>query len=332
MRGVENVPIKTAHQMLQEHLEMINFTELEFLGRGGSGASGAVFRCRYKGKLVAAKSFLEKAIAIPDLLRVGKEAFLCHRIRHENVVDFLGMCISPPNLYLVFEWCTHRSLLQMLLDIVRTKLSWRTRIRFALEVARGLNALHEAGVVHRDVKTENVLVTLTATGRFICKLCDFGSSRLIKTIIRREDPTFSPKINDLRLPSLAIQVASPASDRAVADDTKIWGHTPALRRADQLENNSRDFSFEVKGDTKPYKESAKTGKKREGRAFPLNMGIYATRAWEDNYLTGLVGTPAYMAPELLGNIHCGQNSITALHHKVPYGLGVDMFSFGYVMW
>lgn len=37
MSGVENIPIQTAHQMLQGHLSMIDFTELEFLGRGGSG-------------------------------------------------------------------------------------------------------------------------------------------------------------------------------------------------------------------------------------------------------------------------------------------------------
>jgi len=39
-----------------------------------------------------------------------------------------------------------------------------------------------------------------------------------------------------------------------------------------------------------------------------------------------------MAPELLANIHCGANAITALARRVQYGFKVDMFSFGYVMW
>ncbi|GAB5353772.1 hypothetical protein AAMO2058_000062600 [Amorphochlora amoebiformis] len=347
MRGMENIPIRTAHQMLRGQLEMVDFAELEFLGRGGSGASGAVFRCRYKDKLVAAKSFLEKAISIPDLLRVGKEALLCHRIRHENIVEFIGMCISPPNLYLVFEWCTHRSLLQMLLDLMKTQLTWRTRVRFAMEVARGLNALHENGVVHRDVKTENVLVTLNKNGRFTCKLCDFGSSRLLKTITTFFPDHQPPKPHASTQSQLSASSLQPPEAKTKKPSLNFSEHvsnatTHTSRRSENV-SESGDYSgyqMDVKDEARigvgVEEEGGRTGNnERRGSIFKgeVGMGIYTTRAFhEDNYLTGLVGTPAYMAPELLGNIHCGQNAITALARRVYYGLAVDSFSFGYVMW
>lgn len=67
--------------------------------------------------------------------------------------------------------------------------------------------------------------------------------------------------------------------------------------------------------------------------FRLDLDLYMQKAFqEDRFLTGLVGTPAYMAPELLQNIHCGRNTITALSRKVPYGQAIDVFSFAYVMW
>mmetsp|Transcript_27859 Transcript_27859/g.67725 ORF Transcript_27859/g.67725 Transcript_27859/m.67725 type:complete len:948 (-) Transcript_27859:175-3018(-) len=342
MPGVENIPIQTAHQMLQGHLSMIDFPELEFLGRGGSGASGAVYRCRYQGKLVAAKGFVEKAISIPELLRVAKEAFLCHRIRHPNVVEFLGMCVSPPNLYLVFEWCTHRSLLAMLLDLSNTKLSWRTRVRFALEVAKGLTALHTLGVVHRDVKTENVLVTLNSHGRFTCKLCDFGSSRLIQTLNASLSNLPTPKHQPMNSSSgmysgngieRKFERPSQRHDRK-SFDNGVEGKVNCYQY-DGRDVPKNDYSIDVKRSV-PNMNSSLVAAHRShpNRVFGNEeIAIHSTKAWqEDNFLTGLVGTPAYMAPELLANIHCGRNAITALSRKVFYGLPVDVFSFGYVMW
>uniref|UniRef100_A0A7S4DLZ1 Protein kinase domain-containing protein n=1 Tax=Lotharella globosa TaxID=91324 RepID=A0A7S4DLZ1_9EUKA len=335
MQGMENIPVQTCHQMLRGHLSMIDFTQLDFLGRGGSGASGAVYRCRYQGKLVAAKSFVEKAISIPDLLRVGKEAFVCHRIRHENVVEFLGMCISPPDLYLVFEWCTHKTLLNILLDLQNTKLHWRTRVRFAVEVARGLNALHEHGVVHRDVKSENVLVTLNKNNRLSCKLCDFGSSRLIQTLNKSA-------------PILSDEKTGGGRDNP-SDDARIWGKTRGHMDTKSRHLNGHDAHHVMNIEDGLLKSpnprlganshSANAtprdqkNHRRNTSVFDPNLPIHQTTNWEEeNFLTGLVGTPAYMAPELLANIHCGANAITALARRVQYGFKVDMFSFGYVMW
>jgi len=414
MSGVENIPIQTAHQMLREHLRMIDFTELDFLGRGGSGASGSVYRCRYQGQLVAAKTFLEKAISISDLLRVAKEAFLCHRVRHPHVVEFLGMCVSPPNLYLVFEWCTHRSLLNMLLDLSNTKLPWRTRVRFALEVAKGLNALHKIGAVHRDVKTENILVTLNQNGRFTCKLCDFGSSRLIATLYNnnnnnaiiagatdskirrgrrrrrrrgrnstRTTTTTSTSTSHNSCTNMVIDIAA-SSDNNNNNTTTTTTAKEAKMHSNRFVDNKTNYNYyqdsyqnnEYKGylvddadddddddkglrhreipsgstasrdhdggdgcdnddssDNHHQQQHHQQQHQQQQQHFRLDLDLYMQKAFqEDRFLTGLVGTPAYMAPELLQNIHCGRNTITALSRKVPYGQAIDVFSFAYVMW
>eukprot|EP01100_Stratorugosa_tubuloviscum_P013770 TRINITY_DN708_c0_g2_i1.p1 TRINITY_DN708_c0_g2~~TRINITY_DN708_c0_g2_i1.p1 ORF type:complete len:607 (+),score=247.01 TRINITY_DN708_c0_g2_i1:110-1930(+) len=147
----------------------IEFEELEFETLLGKGCFGVVHKGKYQGTPVAIKQLL------PELINNEEEAqefldeitTLC-KLRHPNVVLFIGACLSVPHLCIVTEFCTRGSLFD-LLHIQRTEIDF---LSMTLDSARGLNYLHlrKPPVIHRDLKTANFLVD--ASGAI--KIADFG--------------------------------------------------------------------------------------------------------------------------------------------------------------
>lgn len=77
---------------------------------------------------------------------------------HPNVIKFLGGCSDPPHLHMVTEIMKSGSLWDVLHDEKRY-LSGDLRLRMALEIAAGMTYLHQRNVLHRDLKSENILVS-----------------------------------------------------------------------------------------------------------------------------------------------------------------------------
>src|SRR5262245_59490911 len=112
--------------------------------------------------------------------RFLREAQIIARLRHPNVVDVADVGeISPGSpavgLYIAMELLDGMSLAAHIAD--RGRLSAREAVTIAAEVAGGLSAAHHAGVVHRDVKPENVFLSRGPSGGFVPKLLDFGVSK-----------------------------------------------------------------------------------------------------------------------------------------------------------
>ncbi|KAK1287306.1 Serine/threonine-protein kinase EDR1 [Acorus calamus] len=97
------------------------------------------------------------------------------RLRHPNVVLFMGAITRVPNLSIVTEFLPRGSLFR-LIHRPNNQLDERRRLRMALDVARGMNYLHNCTpiVVHRDLKSPNLLVDKN----WVVKVCDFGLSRM----------------------------------------------------------------------------------------------------------------------------------------------------------
>lgn len=96
-------------------------------------------------------------------------------LRHPNIVMFMGACTKLPNLAIVLEYCSRKSLWNLLQNL-DYKLNWEDRRRLALEIARGMNYLHmfPTPVLHRDLKSLNILID----DGFRPKIADFGWTRL----------------------------------------------------------------------------------------------------------------------------------------------------------
>jgi serine/threonine-protein kinase len=146
----------------------------------GDGGMGSVFEARHEslGMPVALKFLHEDLAERPGLTdRFLREARVAATIQSPHVAHVTDVDVGPGGLpYLVME-LLHGESLQQVLDRER-KLSPQLAVDFALQIAGGLEAAHAVGVVHRDLKPDNVFVTPSTGGPFL-KLLDFGIAKLL---------------------------------------------------------------------------------------------------------------------------------------------------------
>ncbi|XVE82277.1 hypothetical protein DITRI_Ditri15bG0135300 [Diplodiscus trichospermus] len=141
----------------------------------GQGSCGTVYHGLWFGSDVAVKVFSKQEYSDDVIHAFRQEVSLMKRLRHPNVLLFMGAVTSPQRLCIVTEFLPRGSLFR-LLQRNTTKLDWRRRVHMALDIARGMNYLHHCNppIIHRDLKSSNLLVDKNWT----VKVGDFGLSRL----------------------------------------------------------------------------------------------------------------------------------------------------------
>ncbi|XP_065002873.1 serine/threonine-protein kinase EDR1-like isoform X1 [Musa acuminata AAA Group] len=155
----------------------IVFSELTVGTRVGIGFFGEVFRGIWNGTDVAIKVFLEQDMTTENMEDFCNEISILSRLRHPNVILFLGACMKPPHLSLITEYMEMGSLYYLIHTSGQKKrLSWRKRLKMLRDICRGLMCIHRMKIVHRDLKSANCLVDKHWT----VKICDFGLSRVMK--------------------------------------------------------------------------------------------------------------------------------------------------------
>jgi serine/threonine protein kinase len=134
-----------------------------------------VFRGEWHGLEVTIKRFLQQDISSDAFEAFRSEVGIMKRLRHPNVVLFMGAVTRVPHLSIVTEFLPRGSLFR-LIHRPNNQLDERRRLRMALDVARGMNYLHNCTpvIVHRDLKSPNLLVDKN----WVVKVCDFGLSRI----------------------------------------------------------------------------------------------------------------------------------------------------------
>lgn len=154
----------------------IDFSEITIGTRVGIGFFGEVFRGIWNGTDVAIKVFLEQDLTTENMEDFCNEIYILSRLRHPNVILFLGACITPPHLSMVTEYMEMGSLYYLIhMSGQKKKLSWRRRLKIIRDICRGLMCIHRMKIVHRDLKSANCLVNKHWT----VKICDFGLSRVM---------------------------------------------------------------------------------------------------------------------------------------------------------
>ncbi|XP_042385667.1 probable serine/threonine-protein kinase DDB_G0282963 isoform X2 [Zingiber officinale] len=141
----------------------------------GQGSCGTVYHALWYGSDIAVKVFPKQEYSDEVILSFREEVSLMKRLRHPNILLFMGAVTSPNCLCIVTEFLPRGSLYR-LLQRSTTRLDWRKRILMALDIAKGMNYLHRCNppIVHRDLKSSNLLVDKNWT----VKVGDFGLSRL----------------------------------------------------------------------------------------------------------------------------------------------------------
>jgi len=94
------------------------------------------------------------------------------KLRHPNIVLFMGACLKNPDLFLITEYMTNGSIRE-LLDSREVLIESEHIRRFAIDACKGMNYLHSKKIIHRDLKTHNFLVDTN----WNLKVADFGLSR-----------------------------------------------------------------------------------------------------------------------------------------------------------
>ncbi|EME30481.1 Probable serine/threonine-protein kinase drkD [Galdieria sulphuraria] len=147
----------------------------------GKGSFGTVSEGRYHGTRVAVKT-IRRGDQVGDALaseesieQFKKEAELNCKLRHPNIVLFMGICVEPSFVCIVTEFMERGTVRDLLLS--KSRLEWNIRLNWALDTATGMAYLHslEPCIIHRDLKTTNLLVDRG----FNVKICDFGLSRFM---------------------------------------------------------------------------------------------------------------------------------------------------------
>ncbi|KAL3751337.1 hypothetical protein ACJRO7_012198 [Eucalyptus globulus] len=151
-----------------------NFAASNELGDGGFGTV-------YYGKLPDAREVAVKRLYERNYRRVKQfmnEVEILTRLQHKNLVSLYG-CTSRHSreLLLVYEYISNGTVADHIHGKRAnsfTTLPWQIRMGIAIETATALAYLHASGIVHRDVKTNNILLDKN----FGVKVADFGLSRL----------------------------------------------------------------------------------------------------------------------------------------------------------
>lgn len=96
------------------------------------------------------------------------------RLGYPFIVQLLAASTRGPKLCLVMELATGGSLSKFLRNRARERLDYALQVAFLHDIARGMNFLHDEGILHRDLKSANVLVF----EHLRLKLCDFGLAKI----------------------------------------------------------------------------------------------------------------------------------------------------------
>src|SRR5438477_4788122 len=155
----------------------------------GAGGMGEVYRAHDTRlqREVAIKTLPERLAGDPQALsRFDREAKAIAALSHSNILSIFDVELTQPPLFLVTELLEGDTLRRRLKD---SAFQWRRAVEIGAAVAEGLAAAHAKGIVHRNLKPENIF--LTKDGRV--KILDFGLARFKETV-ELESRTHAPTL------------------------------------------------------------------------------------------------------------------------------------------
>lgn len=165
----------------------VQWPELSILRLIGHGSFGSVYLAEWHQIRVAVKVLVGKEdvnrgqLELPEqvLRDLQAEVAMMSRMRHPNVVQFMGVVAAPPAL--ITEYCSRGSLYDCLTAAhdqpeAAAQLTWRRRLCMAIDAGAGLLYLHCRNIIHRGVKSPNLLVD----EHLHVKVADFNLSKLLE--------------------------------------------------------------------------------------------------------------------------------------------------------
>ncbi|ELP86125.1 protein serine/threonine kinase, putative [Entamoeba invadens IP1] len=196
----------------------IDYHELKEEKKIGEGTFGMVYKGKYRGNDVAIKRLKfsyqnneksnlnqlstnetpknnlkmdsnnknEKSKEIDEKIvdDFENEVNMLNKFRSDYIVHFYGAVFVPSKVCMVTEYAQFGSLKDLMDHKEACEICEKLRIKICLDAAMGVQYLHSNGILHRDIKPDNVLIfSLNYTEKINAKLTDFGSSRNVNQMI-----------------------------------------------------------------------------------------------------------------------------------------------------
>lgn len=142
------------------------------------GAFGKLYKGTYNGEDVAIKLLerpendLERAQLMEQQFQ--QEVMMLATLKHPNIVRFIGGCRKPMVWCIVTEYAKGGSVRQFLAKRQNRSVPLKLAVKQALDVARGMEYVHGLGLIHRDLKSDNLLISADKS----IKIADFGVARI----------------------------------------------------------------------------------------------------------------------------------------------------------
>eukprot|EP00656_Telonema_subtile_P056620 TRINITY_DN9091_c0_g2_i2.p1 TRINITY_DN9091_c0_g2~~TRINITY_DN9091_c0_g2_i2.p1 ORF type:complete len:663 (-),score=140.89 TRINITY_DN9091_c0_g2_i2:631-2619(-) len=158
----------------------ISSSEIELCQKLGEGSFGVVYQGKWRqqgGQVVDVAVKQLKGTLSSDHAEVQEflnEISLVSQLSHPNIVAMLGASVTPDGLSMMVTELVTRGNLFQVLHIQRRKMKGEWLVKFCQQIASGMAYLHSQQVIHRDLKSLNLLVA----GNWELKVCDFGLSRV----------------------------------------------------------------------------------------------------------------------------------------------------------
>jgi hypothetical protein len=167
----------------------------------GAGGMGRVFRAHDErlDRAVAIKVLLDDGASPESRGRLLREARAAAKLSHPNVVNVFDVGEHDGSPYVAMELVLGKSLRAMIGD---AEVTLDEKLRVLAEVARALGAAHDAQIIHRDVKPENVIVTLGGG----VKVLDFGIARRSSV---KSDPSAPTEVSLATLTADGVKLGTP---------------------------------------------------------------------------------------------------------------------------
>ncbi|XP_030461430.1 serine/threonine-protein kinase STY46-like isoform X1 [Syzygium oleosum] len=151
----------------------IDLSNLRFGKKVASGSYGDLYKGTYCSQDVAIKVLKPERLNEELQSEFAQEVFIMRKVRHKNVVQFIGACTKPPNLYIVTEFMSGGSVYDYL-HKQKGVFKLPVLLKVAIDVAKGMHYLHQNNIIHRDLKAANLLMDENE----VFKVADFGVARV----------------------------------------------------------------------------------------------------------------------------------------------------------
>lgn len=153
--------------------QLISWNALQIGEALGAGSFGEVFKAKWQNKTVAVKQLFLKRLPAHLIKDFENETSVLAKCQCEQIVRLYGVCRDEGYLSIVMEFAERGSLYQLLRN--ETDLDWRpTRYQIAYDLVKGIAYLHEQNILHRDLKSLNILIT----SLYRAKITDFGLAKI----------------------------------------------------------------------------------------------------------------------------------------------------------